>query len=183
VVELGCGPGALLAELAAEQPDVQFLGVDVDPKMIVHARDHHSAENVRFELLDLTQARPDETAGFAYSIDVLHHVHDLPPFIAGVHALLVRGGTWLAIEPNVFHPYIFWSQGRMRRAGSDEDHFRPWQVEPLIRDAEFEVRDRRYAFLFPGWLDRVPRTLAWLEPPLERFRVLGGSVVYSLERR
>jgi hypothetical protein len=100
-----------------------------------------------------------------------------------LHAVLRPGATWLAIEPNVFHPYIFWSQGRMRRAGFDEDHFRPWTVEPRFRETGFAVIDRRYAFLFPGWIERVPAAIAWLEPLLERFRLFGGSVVYRLERR
>jgi hypothetical protein len=108
-------------------------------------------------------------------------VRDLEAFLAGLHSVLAPGARWLAIEPNVFHPYIFWSQERMRRAGLDEDHFRPWAVEPTLRHAGFAVADRRYAFLFPGWLEHVPPSLAWLEP-LERFRFLGGSVVYGLER-
>ncbi len=183
VIEIGCGPGAVLAELAAVHPDVAFLGLDVEEKMIVHARDHHPGPNVRFELVDLSTDTPDVTGDLAYSIDVLHHIRDLPGFLRGLHAALRRGATWLAVEPNVFHPYIFWSQERMRRAGLGEDHFRPWAVEPLFGAAGFEVRERRYALLFPGWLDRVPPSVAWIEPLLERFRLFGASVAYRLERR
>jgi hypothetical protein len=100
-----------------------------------------------------------------------------------VHSLLRGGATWLALEPNVFHPYMFWSQGRMRRAGFDEDHFRPWVTEPQLREAGFEVAERRYAFLFPGWAERVPAAVSWIEPLLERFRFLGAGVVYRLVRR
>ena len=179
---MGCGPGGLLAELATRHPEADFLGLDVEEKMIVHARHHHALENVRYELVDLSTDRPTVAADFAYSIDLLHHVRDLPPFLEGVRAALRTGATWLAVEPNVFHPYIFWSQSRLRRAGFDEDHFRPWRAEPVLRKAGFEVTERRYAFFFPGWIDRVPGTVAWLEPLLERFRLLGGSVVYSLKR-
>jgi SAM-dependent methyltransferase len=182
VLEIGCGPGGLLADLAAERPRVEFVGLDVEPKMIAYARDRHRRENLRFDLVDLASERPSFDADFAYSIDVLHHVHDLLPFLAALHNALRRGATWLAIEPNVFHPYIFWSQGRMRRAGLDEDHFRPWRVEPQLRGAGFAVTDIRFAFLFPGWIERVPTAVAWLEPLLERFRLLGGSIVYRLER-
>jgi len=183
ILEIGCGPGGLLAELASEHPEAEFFGLDVEPKMIVHAREHHSRENVRFELVDLGRDRPDVSGEFAYSIDVLHHVRDLGAFLAGLRAVLRRGATWLAIEPNVFHPYIFWSQARMRRAGFEEDHFRPWVAEPELRAAGFEVSDRRYALFFPGWIERVPAAVAWIEPVVERFRLLGGSVVYLLERR
>ena len=182
VLEIGCGPGSLVAQLASEQPDAEFVGVDVDPEMIDHARKYHLRENLRYELADFIRERPTVVADFAYGIDILHHVHDLAPFLAGVHASLRAGATWLAIEPNVFHPYIFWSQRRMRRAGLDEDHFRPWIVEPKLRDAGFAVRDRGYAFLFPGCVQRVPEALARIESVLERFRPAGGSVVYRPER-
>jgi 2-polyprenyl-3-methyl-5-hydroxy-6-metoxy-1,4-benzoquinol methylase len=183
VIEVGCGPGALLAELATAYPEVEFLGVDVEPKMVIHARDHHARNNVHYELVDLAEERPGVTADFAYSIDLLHHIRDLRAFLEGLHDVLRPGATWLAIEPNVFHPYIFWSQARMLRAGYDEDHFRPWVVEPNLREAGFDVSERRYAFFFPGWIERVPALVAWVEPLLERFRLLGGSVVYRLERR
>jgi SAM-dependent methyltransferase len=182
-VEIGCGPGALLSELAARHPEASFLGLDVEPKMIAHARERHDGENLRYELLDLSQGRAGVVADFAYSVDLLHHVHDVPRFLQGVGSLLRRGATWLAIEPNVFHPYIFWSQRQMRRSGFDEDHFRPWRFEPRLKEAGFDVTERRYAFFFPGWIDRVPGALSPAEPLLERFRLLGGSVVYRLERR
>jgi trans-aconitate methyltransferase len=182
VLEIGCGPGGLLAELAAVWPQLEFVGVDSDPRMIDYARSVHVGENVRYELADFVGERPAVLADFAYGIDVLHHVHELPSFLEGVRQALRPGGAWLVIEPNVFHPYIFWSQGKMRRVGLDEDHFRPWVAEPALRAAGFAVRDRRYAFLFPGFIESVPRPLARIERVLEGLRPLGGSVVYRLER-
>jgi SAM-dependent methyltransferase len=182
VLEVGCGPGGLLAELALERPELEFVGVDSDSRMIDYARSVYVRENVRYELADFVGERPLVLADFAYGIDVLHHVHVLPSFLDGVRAVLRAGGSWLVIEPNVFHPYIFWSQGRMRRAGLDEDHFRPWVAEPAFRAAGFAVRDRSYAFLFPGFVRSVPRPLARIEAVLERLRPTGGSVVYRLER-
>jgi SAM-dependent methyltransferase len=170
----------MLAELARRHRTATFLGIDVDPGMVEHAQREHAAENVRFELADLAGTRIDFTADFAYSVDVLHHVREPLPFLRGVRSLLRTGGVWLVFEPNVFHPYMLWSQGRMRRAGFDEDHFRPWVTEPQLREAGFEVRERRYAFFFPGWIERVPRGVAWIEPALERVRPFGASVVYRL---
>jgi SAM-dependent methyltransferase len=182
VLEIGCGPGGLLAELAFKRPELEFVGVDSDPRMIDYARSANVRENVRYELADFVGERPAVLADFAYGIDVLHHVHDLPSFLEGVRQALRAGGTWLVIEPNVFHPYIFWSQGRMRRAGLDEDHFRPWVAEPALRAAGFALRDRRYALLFPGFVQSVPKPLARIESVLERLRPIGGSVIYRLER-
>lgn len=183
VLEIGSGSGEMLDNLAGDRPDLDFVGLDVDERMIEYARSRHARGNVHFELADLGSVRPALAADFAFSVDVLHHVHDLPSFLDGVRAVLRDGATWLVIEPNVWHPYIFWSQSRMRRAGHDEDHFRPQRFERSLQRSGFDVIDRRYAFLFPGWIEEAPRAVAWLEPPLERVRVLGGSVVYRLERR
>jgi tRNA G46 methylase TrmB len=47
VLELGCRPGGMPAQLAAAHPDVTFLGLDVEPKMIDYARSHHLRERFR----------------------------------------------------------------------------------------------------------------------------------------
>ena len=182
MLEIGCGPGALVADLASAHRDAVFVGIDADARMIEHAEKKHAQKNLRFELADFTTTRPTVVADCAYSVDVLHHVHDLRAFLQGLREALRPGAVWVAIEPNVFHPYIFWSQERMRRRGLDEDHFRPWVVQPKLRDAGFAIRDRRYAFLFPGCVQHVPSQLIRLESALERFRLVGGSVVYRLER-
>jgi trans-aconitate 2-methyltransferase len=180
VVELGCGPGALVASLAAAWPSLLFLGVDVEDAMVEHARRAHAAANLRFERLDLEREKPNVEVPAAFSVDLVHHVHDLHAFLRNVGALLVPGGLWVAIEPNVFHPYVFVLQERMRRRGLDEDHFRPWRFERGLRRAGLDVVSRRTAFVLPGSVQRVPRRLATLERAVERVPVLGGSIVYVL---
>lgn len=179
-VELGCGPGSFLAELAADYPETQFTGIDICQAMIEHARRQHPQPNLRFECRDINESEGGATADFVLSIDVLHHVHALPAFFRAVHRLMSPAGVWLAIEPNVHHPYIYYSQERMRRAGYDEDHFRPWVAEPLLRKAGFVIASRRYASVFPGAVRRLPGALSWLEQRLENGRFWGGSVVYRL---
>ena len=83
------------------------------------------------------------------------------------------------MEPNIFHPYMALKQERMKRAGLDEDHFRPWQAWPELRQAGFAVDFRRYLLLYPGGFEPSPR-LAQLELALERVPVLGGSVAVYL---
>ena len=100
-MEVGSGPGALMAELATLHPDTSFLGLDVDPGMVEHARERHERPNVRFDLVDLTNERPDVDADFVYSVDVLHHVHEPAPFLRNLRAIVRPRGTWLALEPNV----------------------------------------------------------------------------------
>ena len=45
IVELGRGPGALLASLASARPDLAFVGVDVSERMIGHGQRTHAAPN------------------------------------------------------------------------------------------------------------------------------------------
>ena len=182
VVELGCGPGDVIAGLAPARPDVVFCGVDVEPDMIEHAQRAHRAPNLTFAVADATDWSPDTMANLVFAIDVVHHVHDVDALIRTVDRLLAPSGRWIVIEPNIFHPFVLVSQERMRRAGLDEDHFRPWRFEPRVRAAGLRVDERRTAFAIPGRIARVPRTIERIERVVERVPVLGGSVVYCISR-
>ena len=177
-VELGCGPGALVASLAETRPDLGFLGLDVDEAMIEHARRAHVAPNLSFEVADLEAETPPVEAQVLFSVDLIHHVHDHDAFLANVVAILAPGGTWVLAEPNVFHPFVFLLQERMRRRGLDEDHFRPWRFQPALERAGLMVESRRTAFAVPGWVQSVPLPVERVERVVERVPVLGGSVVY-----
>ena len=182
VLELGCGSGDVLAALARARPDVRFLGVDLDEEMVAYANAAHARDNVAYELRDVTETPPLLSASLVYGIDVLHHVHELEPFASAIARLLAPAARWVAIEPNSRNPYIWLHQERMRRAGLDEDHFRPREFESVCRAAGLEVAERRTAFVVPGTVQRVPRLVARLERLLERVPVLGGSDVYVIAR-
>lgn len=178
VIELGCGPGALVASLAEAQPGLAYVGVDVSRAMIEHARTAHSASNVTFEVADLEREALPLQAQVAVSVDLVHHVHELDPFLANVRAMLVPGATWVGIEPNRLQPYVFLSQERMRRRGLDEDHFRFGTFVRRLAQADFALTSWRTAFVFPGSVDRVPGPLALIERVLERLPGSGGSLVF-----
>ncbi len=178
VVELGCGPGALVASLADAHSELRFLGLDIDESMIEHARRTHVAANLSFEVADLEVGAPSVAADVLFSVDLVHHVHDHDAFLRNVAGLLGPGGTWVLAEPNVFHPYVFVLQERMRRRGLDEDHFRPWRFQAALRRAGLVVERRRTAFAVPGWVRSVPRPVARVERVVERVPFLGGSIVY-----
>ena len=181
VLELGCGPGDVLAAVAAARPDLRFVGIDVDARMIEHASDRHAAENLEFRLLDLSTEPTELQARVVFAIDVVHHVHALGPFVEAVAAILLPGGGWTVIEPNSRNPYIWLHQERMRRAGLDEAHFRSSALEHEAARHGLRVQTRATAFVVPGFVRSVPRPVAWVERRLERIPVLGGSVVYRLE--
>jgi trans-aconitate methyltransferase len=180
VLEIGAGTGASLAAIAARFPSAQCLGIDVAPDMVAYARERYQAANLRYELADITTLASSPAFDFVYSIDVLHHLHEPLACFQAVRRALHPGGRWLAIEPNIYHPYIYLHQERMRRAGFDEDHFRPWVMEPLMAHAGLTIAARRYAFLIPGWLKQPAALLQGVEATLEHLRFVGGSVVYLL---
>jgi trans-aconitate methyltransferase len=180
VVELGCGPGGLTAALAGQWPGLTFLGIDLEESMVEHARRAHAARNLSFRRADLQTEVVDVQAEVAFSVDLVHHVHDLDAFLANVRRMLAPRGVWVVVEPNMLHPYVLVAQERMRRRGLDEDHFRPWRFRRALGSARLVIEHRRTAFLFPGWIDHVARPLERVERILERVPVLGGSVVYTV---
>ncbi|NBB80183.1 MAG: glycosyltransferase [Verrucomicrobia bacterium] len=75
VLELGCGPGDLLASLRPSHG----LGVDLSPKMLDAARELHAAENLEFREGDLHTLDLDETFDVIildYLIGYLQDVHE-----------------------------------------------------------------------------------------------------------
>jgi SAM-dependent methyltransferase len=180
VVELGCGSGKFLADLAAEYPAFDFLGLDIDAKLAAYARETYTRPNLRFEERDIVRDGPPGECDLLICIDVLHHVHDPAAFFPAARRLLRPEGGWFISEPNVYHPYIYWSIERMKKAGYDEDQYRPWVAEPHMRRAGFAVNSRRYALFFPGWSRELSPGLRRVEGLLEGWRFLGGKVVYYL---
>ncbi len=180
VLEIGFGSGKLLAKLALKYPHITFSGTEIEPKMVVYAQEHYALANLEYRLVDMNKTGFATKFDFVYSIDVLHHIHEPLPFLRAVRGLMNDSANWLVVEPNIYHPYIYYQQNRMRRRGLDEDQFRPWIFGPLIRNSGFRLRERRYAFVFPNFINQLPQPLQWLEYRLEHKRLLGGSVVYLL---
>jgi len=79
VVEIGCGPGDLLASL---QPS-RGLGVDLSPKMVETARALHTSSNLQFVEGDLLTMDLDET----FDVVVLDY---LIGYLPDVHACLAQ---------------------------------------------------------------------------------------------
>jgi trans-aconitate methyltransferase len=182
VVEIGCGPGAILADVAARRPDASFLGLDVEPEMVAHAQRTHPGPGLSFAVANVGRDRLPVRCDLVFAVDVLHHVHDRAAFLRGVVPQLEPAGRLLAIEPNRLHPYVFAKQERMRRAGLDEDHFRADEWEDAFRDAGLAVEERRYLHAYPAWIRSAPQLLAALEPVLERLPPVAGSVVLVVGR-
>jgi SAM-dependent methyltransferase len=180
VLEIGFGSGRLLYDLANRFPHVDFLGLEVDGRMLAHACSRYARPNLTYAAVD-EHPLPAAEFQLLFSIDVLHHIRPLEPFLDRMARCLAADGLWLVIEPNVLHPYVWLKQERMRRSGvAGEDHFWPRRAERAFHAARLRIEGKSHAFLFPGWLPSLPKPLGALERLLEGVPVLAGAVVYRL---
>jgi trans-aconitate 2-methyltransferase len=97
VVDLGCGPGNLTADLARRWPGATVRGIDSSPAMIEAARREEKPPQLTFEVVDLRDWSPDAPVDVIISNAVLQWVPDhldlLPRWVSG----LTPGG-WLAFQ-------------------------------------------------------------------------------------
>src|SRR5690348_3316459 len=71
VLDLGCGPGGWVLEVASHFPSIQITGVDLSSAMIDYAHAHAVArgyENAHFQVMDILQLFVLEDASF----DLVH---------------------------------------------------------------------------------------------------------------
>jgi len=94
VVDLGCGPGTMTAELARRWPDASVEGIDSSAAMITQAR-HLETGRLSFRLGDIVSWRPDTPPDVIVSSAALQwvpgHLDLLPRWVDA----LAPGG-WLA---------------------------------------------------------------------------------------
>lgn len=181
ILEVGCGTGAVMRDVAVASPRATVVGVDLDQSLIAYATRAGGSPNLTYILADVT-AGIRGSFDFIYSIDVVHHFPAPGDGIRAIGNLLSDRGRWLLIEPNVWHPYIAWQQESMKRAGLGEDHFRPWRLLPEMRAAGMRVVDHRFMHLWPGTIKQPSAVMISVERVVERVPVLGGSAIYVLER-
>lgn len=100
VLDAGCGRGAGLLGAAMLQPDVEFLGVDVNSVGLAEARQRaHEANlhNVRFAEVDLTTLEgleaPDGGFDIIFSSGVVHHMPDPAEGLAKLRSKLAPHGV------------------------------------------------------------------------------------------
>ena len=94
ILDLGCGDGALTAELADRVPDGSVLGIDASEGMIEVAN-KHTAANLTFELLNINELE-SLAAGFdlIFSNATLHWIKDHASLWENVYRLLNdKGGA------------------------------------------------------------------------------------------
>jgi len=76
VLDVGCGPGTITADLATHVPDGTVVGVDAEPTIVAEAEASHGAQdNVTFEVGDVYHlAFDDESFDVVHAHQVLQHL-------------------------------------------------------------------------------------------------------------
>lgn len=101
VLDAGCGRGRVLMRLAELHPRSRFVGMDLSPDAIAHARDRAAKEglqNVEFIVVDLgafdTTAEP-EAFDFVTTFDAIHDQAKPLNVLRGIHRTLRSDGIYL----------------------------------------------------------------------------------------
>ena len=103
IVDLGCGPGLFLRDVAQRIEGGQLHGFDLTPAMIDYAQNQvsYGAANAKFSVLDLTAAPvplPDASVDLVAMTAVLHVLDDPLQTCAELKRLLAPGGTFLLFD-------------------------------------------------------------------------------------
>lgn len=115
VADIGCGSGHAMNLLAREFPASTFTGYDFSAEAIAAARAEAAAfgvPNAAFEFRDVTDLGVDGRFDVVCAFDAIHDQAHPARVLAGVHAALKPGGTFLMVdiqassnlEENLGHP-------------------------------------------------------------------------------
>ncbi len=127
ILDLGCGTGALTAQIAAAGAEV--VGIDSSPEMIAQAR--RAFPRLRFEAGDARTFSFDVPFDAVFSNAVLHWVREPELVVARIRSALRPGGRFIA---------EFGGRGNTRR-----------MVEALVRQAAaFGISDYQPPWYYPG---------------------------------
>lgn len=92
ILDLGCGDGALSAQLAGLVPFGHVVGMDASQGMLDAAR-RHKAENLSFVLKDINDLDFENEFDIVFSNATLHWIKDHDTLLANVHRSLRDGGA------------------------------------------------------------------------------------------
>ncbi|MFJ7962088.1 class I SAM-dependent methyltransferase [Streptomyces sp. NPDC096324] len=96
ILDIGCGPGTITADLAERVPDGHVTGVDHAPGILDQARRtaaERGLENVEFAVADVhTLEYPDDTFCVVHAHQVLQHVGDPVQALREMHRVTRPGG-------------------------------------------------------------------------------------------
>jgi ubiquinone/menaquinone biosynthesis C-methylase UbiE len=114
LLDIGCGPGFLMAEILRKYPALSVTGLDISEDMLKLA-----AQNLpvgRVNLLPGDAAAlplPDSSMDFIVSSASLHHWEDAPAVFREIHRVLRPDGRFLVMDFRRDAPGVFYALARI----------------------------------------------------------------------
>lgn len=108
VLDVGCGPGTITADIARRVHPAPVLGIDTSAEVIALAAADHRATNLTFRTGNVYElAEPDGTFDVVYAHQVLQHLGDPVRALAEMRRVCSPGGTVSAREAD-FGAMVWW---------------------------------------------------------------------------
>lgn len=106
LIDIGCGDGRLLREIAGRLPGKQLLGIDASQRAVQLAQAFNPG--IRYDTVDLLNNKLGEKFEVATLIEVIEHIlpQDLPEFMRAVADTLTPGGRLILTVPHENKPVI-----------------------------------------------------------------------------
>lgn len=125
LLDVGCGPGGVCFAVAAGKPDVDCVGVDVNPAMIQRAQAAKRGRlSCTFHVMDAGALRyPVDTFDRIVGVQTMHHWRDPDAIIGELARVLKPGGWGVLLDADPSAPV---SPDWVRRRG-------PWPPERWVR--------------------------------------------------
>lgn len=92
ILDLGCGDGAITAQLAEKVPNGHVIGIDTSKGMIETALKNHKSSNLKFQLLDINSIKYQNNFDIIISNATLHWVKDHKRLLTNVYSALKNNG-------------------------------------------------------------------------------------------
>ena len=124
MIDLGCGPGLLLRDLANRYPAATLYGYDVTPMMTAYARQLSVDPEPTIALLDVT-AQPlphaPRTVDLVSMSSVLHVLDEPLPVLAEIRRVLGRDGVFLLHDwiRQPLQAYLVWRRDVLKETEAD----------------------------------------------------------------
>ena len=166
LLDVGCGPGTITADLAQCVPDGRVVGIDVPPDLMATAQRDRGSDRVSFEVGDIYALRfDDDTFDVVFAHQVLQHLGDPVAALREMRRVLKPGGlvavrdsdygafVWTPEDPRLTRWMALYHElTRRNRAEADAGRY----LHRWVRDAGFaELRVSSSNWTFQNAEDRA----------------------------